>query len=183
MKSVIDPVSGDQYNGADYELLEGRAQGARHASESDANAGSVDGVDEVLFFSGASGLLDGTTNLLDDEHDWRQRVVDVRVVVLTTAAVRPGGGSDYTDYGTLTQASVTGWLGDGGYSAVAGSGTAVSNGAPPVAASSGVKSYRATILASVYLFADPTTGALRLYNASGGTLHLLITAKAFGALA
>lgn len=183
MKSVIDPVAGDQFEATDYELLEERAQGVRHATESDANAGSDDGADEVLFFSGASGLLDGTTNLLDDEHDWRQRVVTVRVVQLGSAGVRPGGGSDYTDYGTLTQATVTGWLGGGGYSAVAGSGTAVSNGAPPVAATSGVTSYRATVLASVYLFADPTTGALRLYNASGGTVHLLLTIKAFGALA
>lgn len=183
MKSVIDPVAGDLYQSTDYETLEGRAQGARHASESDASASSTPGVDEVLYFSGASGLLDATANLIDDEHDWRQRVAYVRCVQLGSAGVRPKGGSSYADYGTLTQSGQVGWFGDGAYSNVAGAGTAVSNGAAPLAATGGVTSYRLTVLASTYLYVSPTTGALYLYNATGGTIHVLLAVKAFGALA
>lgn len=183
MKSVIDPVAGDLYQSADYETLEERAQGVRRASESDASAASTDGADEVVYFSGASGLADATVHLLDDEHDWRDRIVTVGCVQLGSAAVRPKGASSYTDYGTLTQSDLVGWLGDGAYSNVGGAGTAVSNGNPPLAATGGVTSYRLTVLASTFLYASPTTGALYLYNATGGAIHVLLTVKGFGALA
>lgn len=180
MKSVIDPVSGDTYNSTDYETLEERAQGARHASDSDASG--TDGADEVLWISGSGGIADATAVTLDENHDWRGRVVDVLYVELASAAQRPGGALDYTDYGTLSHGRAMGWLGSGGWSAVAGSGTAVSNGAKPVAATGGVTSYRFAFYANVYLFADPTTGALKVYNDSGGALHFVLRCNAFGAI-
>lgn len=173
MKSIIDPVSGDPYPSADYELLETRAVGMRVGSGSTASASSDDGGDSISWWH-SSGVADGNLRVVDANHDWRNRVIRAEAVELSAADRIPRGASSYNDMGSATQHRAVGWLGTGAYSAVAGSGTAVSVGAPPVAASGGVESYRLTIATGVYLFADPTTGALWIYNASGATIHYVL---------
>lgn len=182
MDSVIDPVSGDPYNSADYETLEARAMALRIASASSAAAGSDDGGDGVSWWK-STGIPTGDLVTIDDNHDWRNRVVEVLYVDLTTADNRPRGSTDYTDWGTLTQVRMVGWLGGGAYSNVAGAGTAVSAGNPPLAATGGVTSYRLTLVASVYLYADPTTGALKAYNALGADHHAALVIRATGTIA
>lgn len=184
MKSIINPVSGDPYPSADYELLESRALGMRVGSGSTASASSDDGGDAVSWWH-TSGVADANLRVVDANHDWRNRVVEVAVVELSAADRLPRGANSYNDMGAvvINQYRCAGWLGTGAYSNVGGSGTAVSAGAAPLAASGGVVSYRLTIATGVYLFAHPTTGALWIYNASGSTIHYLLIVRGTGAVA
>lgn len=183
MKPVISPspVAGDPYAAADYVLLEARATGVRHASASELSAQGAgeDAVHEVL----AAGFANAVPTTIDANHDWRDRVVTVEAFDLVAAANRPGGATDYTDWSTLGAGSPAlrmGYLGTGAYSNVAvNPAVAVGAGAPPVAATGvGGTSYMLSLGANIFLYCDPTTGALALYNNTGAALHLWLRVHA-----
>jgi hypothetical protein len=182
MEPVISPVAGDQYPAADYETLQQRAIGMRLANYSGAAAGSEEGGDCVTWWR-AAGLVATDRVQIDTAHDWRNRVIEVAAVTFASADQRPRGSASYVDWGTLTQGRVVGWLGSGGYSNVTGAGTAVGFGAPPLAATGGVTSYRVTVATNIYLYVDPTTGGLYAYNANGSDVHLALIVRATGVVA
>lgn len=174
---VPDPVKGDNYEAADYLALQARAVGCRPASAGEiSNATDAHaGLDGVTFMVNG-GVANGTLALVDSSIDWRDRVLACEVSDLTANANRPGASTDYTDWPAPTKAR--GYTGTGALSN-ATTGAAVSNGNPPVAgAGVGGRSYRITIGATVYLYADPTSGALYLYNGTFNPVYVWLNIDA-----
>lgn len=180
MKSIIDPAPGDTYASADYEALESRASGQRASSggeitEANANAGS-----DTVYDQRASGIPNATPTVIDANHDWRDRVIEVLAFAFASASQRPGGSADYTDWASIgagTPGLFAGYLGTGALSNV-GTGAAVANGAPPVAGTGGGgTSYRLTIGTNLYLYANPSNGNLCVYNATGAAVHAWLRVK------
>lgn len=178
MKPVITPtpVPGDNYGAADYETLEARAVGHRHASNSELAAQPA-GIDSVSWVA-AAGLASATLVLVDSNHDWRDRWITGFATDLSAAASRPGGATDY-----LNQPPPTLF---GGYTRTGGlsnatTGAGVTNGNPPVwATGAGGTSTAITVVTNVLLYADPSTGALYLFNNTFNPVNywLRITATA-----
>ena len=142
------------------------------------------GADEVVWYpkAGAGGLANGTPVTIDTTVDWRKRKVSAEYIEIGSDADLPGGASDYVDWSTVAGASyiARGFLGTGGYSAL-GPPVAVSAGNPPIASTGGgVNSYRVTLHTNFYAFADPTTGALILYNNTGAPIWPHLTIRATG---
>lgn len=115
-----------------------------------------------------------------DGADWRDRKVSGSLRRLAAASL-VGGSTDYVQNDpTSTSAPVTTfearYLGRGAYSNVSTS-AAVSNGARPMNGVGAVRSYAVivddlTVAGSVYLYCDPATGALCLYNDTGADLNI-----------
>lgn len=141
----------------------------------------------------ASPVATATPTLLDDGTDYRDRFVRA-VTVFPSAAQLPGGANDYElddPYAGPYSASVS-WkyLGTGAVSDLA-TGAAVAAGQPPVLGAGVFRSYRVSLTTHLdasssaqvgpWLYADPTTGALYVYQATGGSialaLHISVTAK------
>lgn len=174
MKSIIDPAPGDMYASADYETLESRAAGVRASSGGEVTEANARAGLDTVYDQRASGIPNAVPTVIDANHDWRDRVIEVLAFSFSSANERPGGSADYTDWSTIgggTPAVLAGYLGTGALSNV-GTGAAVANGAPPVAGTGGGgTSYRLTIGANLYLYADPTSGSLSIYNATGAAVH------------
>ena len=184
MKKVVTCVPGALAASADWNNIQERACGLVTASENN-NLSGIKGSDAAVHQADAS-LATGTLRLLDDENDWRDRIVSgwfARV----GANDRVGQSTDY-NLGDPAATSVaistftSEYTGTGAYSATGGSGTAVSNGNPPVWGASGVRSTAIVVDAHgsgyVTLYADPTTGYLYVYNNSGSSLYWVLFVEA-----
>ena len=171
MKVATSYVTGDDLPSADFNTLMQVARGWKAAS-----ASSVTGTAgrDGVHFGKATGLANATATTIDSNHDWRDRVLTVHAFDLGGANLLPGESTDYTDWSTLgagTPGVLMGYTGTGALSNTT-TGAAVANGAPPVAGTgAGGTSYRVTIGANIYLYADPSTGALKAYNATGATVY------------
>lgn len=171
MKEIDTYSAGDDLPSADFNSFMQIARGWKAASSSSVTGtAGRDGV----HYGRAAGLANATVYTVDENHDWRDRVLTVHAFDLGAANLLPGESTDYTDWSTLgagTPAVRMGYTGTGALSNV-GTGAAVANGAPPVAGTGGGgTSYRVTLGANLYLFADPTTGALKAYNNTGATVY------------
>lgn len=176
MKPVISPspVPGDNYGSTDYATLEARAVGQRHGSGSELAAQAA-GIDGVAWVS-ATGVANGTLALVDANHDWRDRAVTGFAYDLAAAANRPGGATDHNNWPPPTVFG--GYTRTGGLSNVA-TGAGVTNGNPPVwATGAGGTSSAVTVASNILLYADPSTGALYLYNATVNPQHLWLQLSA-----
>lgn len=163
-------VAGDDLPAADFMLLLERTVGHRGASGS-----SVTGTmgRDGVHFGKSTGFANATVVTIDENHDWRDRVVTAFVYDLGGSGLLPGEGTDYTDWASIGAGSPAvrmGYLGTGARSNTT-TGAAVANGAPPLAASGTYVSYRLSLGSNFYLYADPTTGALKVYNATGSTVY------------
>ncbi len=173
MKAIDTYVTGDDLPAADYTAAIAQAVGHRGASSS--NVTGTAGRDGV-HFSKTTGLANAVPTTLDENHDWRDRVVTALVFDLGGSGIQPGQGTDYTDWASIGAGSPTvrmGYLGTGGLSNTT-SGAAVANGAPPLAGTGSYTSYRLSLGTNFYLYADPSTGALKAYNATGSTVYAWI---------
>lgn len=174
MKSVITAVPGDTYASADYETLENRAHGCRASSGGEVTEANARAGLDTVYDQRASGIPNAVPTTIDANHDWRDRVVEVLAFAFSSANERPGGSADYTDWATIgagTPGLFVGYLGTGALSNV-GTGAAVKNGAPPVAGTGGGgTSYRLTIGANLYVYANPSNGNLCIYNGTGAAVH------------
>ena len=188
MKSVFDPIAGEEYPAANYETFQARARGCRPAdggeidSLTDARQGS-----DAVFCQRATAFAVHDLAVIDTKHDWRDRVLTVSIFDLGAANARPGGAADYTDWGSIgagVPAICQGYTGTGALSDV-GTGAAVSAGNPPLAATGGGgTSYRVKFPGvNVYLYARPSDGALCLYNDTLNALHLFLTIDSTAKLA
>ena len=127
MKSIIDPAPGDTYASADYETLESRAAGVRAASGGELTPSNANSGSDAVHFQLAAGVPHATPTVIDANHDWRDRVVEVLAFAFSAATERPGGSADYTDWATIgagTPGLFAGYLGTGALSNV-GTGAAV----------------------------------------------------------
>ena len=171
MKDVITPVPTDTYAAADYNELQDRCRGIRPGSGGgNAFTGAeAKGEDAVVYCEGNADLAHHAAPvLIDDNHDWLDRWIRFRGVLLITGAVQvPGGGFDYLEQGAYVQLEGCGYTGTGGLDAT---GAAPSAANPPDegTVAGPATSYRVPLEATnLYLYADTATGALYLYNADG----------------
>lgn len=130
-----------------------------------------------------AGVATATLVQLDDQFDWRDRMVWGEIIY-PTADARAGQTSD-TDLDWKVSASnfFFGYLGTGAYSNTAGAGTAVSNSNKPLRGVGGVRSYFVNLSGTVntlYLYCEPTTGKLYLYNDTGSTIYPTLTVLGTG---
>ncbi len=135
-----------------------------------------------VHFQSAVGLPSGEPVTLDVSRDWRKSVVTGWLRTTSTLGQRIDGASDYllNDLATgPSNAAVWVYTGSGAYHDITvGSGGEVAVGDPPVNGSNVRPSYAGVVLdggagAVVWLFADPSTGYLKAYNATGSALYCL----------
>lgn len=175
MLRVVTAVAGNQVASADYNELQDRSTGELAANKNnDYGTTGGKGFDSRLWQPTGGSLATATLVQIDSSVDWRDRIVWGFYVTAGSAGNLPGGASDY-DFrrGVAAPNFFHGYTGTGAYSNVAGAGTAVSNGNPPVAGAGGVRSYRVEVVtgANVYLYVDPADGSLYMYNDSGVTIY------------
>lgn len=164
---------------ADLNLWQDRTREARPASDTNNLTSTAARGGSLLRWQADTQLTSGTLRLIDDSVDWRDRWVKV-LFVRTAQTERMGQGGDPGDTATNDVTSAgparstsSGYTGTGAYSNVT-SGAAVSNGNAPLNDVGANRSYAVTIddlgTLPVYLYVDPSTGYLYLYNDSGSTL-------------
>ena len=135
------------------------------------------GVDAIMW-ENISGVPNNT--LIEvDSNDWHDRIVWGSAFAFSSAASLVGETTDYNYDATLSStvySTFEGYVGRGGWSNTAGSGTPVSNGSVVTrgTTSGGVTSWYVNLKSPdglLMLYTDPTTGALYLYNATGATIY------------
>ena len=167
----------DDVASADLNAWQDRTREARAASDANNLLGGKG--DTKLRWQADTALTTGTLRLIDDSVDWRDRWV--RVLFVRTAQTARMGQSgdpgdtapnDVTSSGPARSTSC-GYTGTGAFSNTTTSAS-VSNGNPPLNDVGTARSYAVTIddlgTLPVYLYADPDTGVLYLYNDSGSSL-------------
>lgn len=169
----------DEVASADLNAIQKLTRAARLAASNN-NVTSADARgDSLLRWQADTALATGTLRLLDASADWRDRWV--RTTFVRTAQTQrmgqsgsPGdvGVNDTSSSGPARSTS-TGYTGIGAVSNIS-TAAGVSNGNPPLNSVGANRSYAVVVddlgTAPVYLYVDPTTGALYLYNDSGSSL-------------
>lgn len=172
MKRIVTAANGVVFQPANANEWQDRDLGCVAAdSNNDYASGTGKGMDGRLWQPSGGSLANATAVKIDSSVDWRDRVFLGWYANAGSAGNLPGGASDY-DFRTGVAAAnyFHGYTGIGAYSNIT-TGAAVSNGNAPVAGAGAFRSYRVEAAANVYLYADPTTGALYLYNNSGATIY------------
>jgi hypothetical protein len=167
--------------------LQDRALGIRGATLGNDVTGMAQDVYSVVW-QAKNGITSGSAPVtIDDSIDWRDRFCEGACVFAAALSELPGGASDTSFNARARTHAVNGyfdgWTSTGGYSAVAGAGTPVGAGTPPVDGAAGVRSTYFQLEkggTDLRMFADPTTGALCLYNNSGGTVFPFIKVTCTG---
>lgn len=182
MKRVVTAVAGNEVVASDINTVQDQAEGAVPASKNNDFGAAADtrGTD-VVRWQCAAAWNNAKVRQIDAGIDWRDRVLEVLYVELGADNVRIGQALDYSNWQALTQTRVAGYTGTGAYSNVAGAGTAVSDGNPPVQATGGVTSYAVKLTAGVvWLYADPTDGSLWGYNQTGAPIYPYLEIRGTG---
>lgn len=182
MRRQVIAVNGNLYDAADHNAFQDRGDGT--------NAGSLNadfvvataciGQDTVVWQSGAAGLATATLVEIDGQIDWRDRIVRAEFVNLTAANKLPGGAADYIDWGfdgAYVQSRYLGYTGIGAYDAAHNAPT---NGNKPTPGAGPPASYCVTMANKLYLYVDPVTFRLCIYNDTGGTLHFVVVVSGTG---
>lgn len=183
MKRVKTWNALDQIASADLNTWQDRNAGVRAGSGAAYAGTATSGSDEV-HAQETAGYANADLTLVDANHDWRGRTLFVQSTSFASVNDLPGGSADYGDWAaTGTFAAGAGYSGTGAYSNVGAGPAAVSAGNPPLAATGGAgTSYRVTVTTNVWLYADPTTGALYLYNNTGAAWIAWLQVKGTAAL-
>lgn len=139
------------------------------------------GADWITYQSPDAGVGAGTVTTLDaSDRDWRERLVQVSARFVTTAARRWGRSDEHVgnDPSTTNVRTAMGVTGPG---AVGAASATVANGTPPVVTTNSCPvPLDVRVDGTVWLFADPTTGALKLYNDTTTPLHFDLLVMATG---
>lgn len=122
---------------------------------------TIPGVQEVAFQS-ESDIANATLMLVDDSIDWRDRIVRGEYLDHNASTSYPGGANDY-DFSNGTLYTFMLYTGTGALDA---GGATPTNGNPPVQAAG---KYACPIFAGFWIYCDPATGKLKIYNNTGGT--------------
>lgn len=168
----------DEVESADLNLWQDRTVGEKPTSEDNDFAGGAVG-GEVRRWQSLSSFANATRFLLDTSIDWRDRLVSgsLRRVSSTTGVGRSADTTlnDPTSTSVSTCTFEDQYTGTGAVSNLT-TGADVVNGSPPL---NGVGVYRSCAVViddlgtsgDIYLYADPTSGELFLYNASGAAIE------------
>lgn len=148
-----------QVASADLNAIQQNMQALRAASGTNSWS-SIPGVQGVAFQS-ESDIANATLMIVDDSIDWRDRIV-YGLYLDHSSSTYPGHANDY-DFSSGTLYTFLFYTGTGALDA---GGSAPTNGNPPVQASG---KYAHPIFANFWIYCDPTTGKLKLYNNSGGS--------------
>lgn len=147
--------------------------GLRLAATANALTSGTDGAD-IVYTQTDVEVTTGNLLVIDSSIDWRDRTVVV-LGWLLAAAQRMGEADDFQvndPTATARQIIQLGYTGTGGLADLA-TGAAVSAGNPPLNGAGAFRSYAPVIYRlltpsmtyeDVYLYADPVSGALTLYN-------------------
>lgn len=155
----------EQVASADLNSIQRNAMASRPANGGGNDILTVaNGVQEVIYQASAL-LADATLLLIDDSIDWRDRFIRGEYLLHSVGNSLPGGGNDdvFSD-GTLY--SFWGYTGLGALDA---GSNVVTNGNPPVPAAA--SSWACEITAGLWIYCDPTTGKLKIYNGTGASLN------------
>lgn len=180
MKRLINPIAGDTYTAAQHDALQDAVEGAR-ASDSNNDLSALGAGGDTIRWQNATTWSTGKVRKIDTSIDWRDRVVRVWAADLGADAARIGQAGDAVDWnggGIAGQVRLFGYLGTGAYADLIG--TPVSDGNPPVVGAGAPSSYRLTLSVGLYLYADPSTGALYLFNDTGSAVTLYLEVQGSG---
>lgn len=174
--------AGSHIPAATLNLLQRRAAGLTRASASPSDGPGVLGADIVHYQTPDAGMATGTVATVDATtgYDWRERMVLCWTRFAAAAANRWGrvsehAGNDPAAADHRTAMNVT------GPGATGAAAATVANGTPPTVGTDSCPipiDVRAG--GTLWLFADPSSGALKLYNDTGVTLHFDLIAFATG---
>lgn len=174
--------AGSHIPAATLNLLQRRAAGLTRASASPSDGPGVLGADIVHYQTPDAGLATGTVATVDAStgYDWRERMVLAWTRFAAAAANRWGRASEHAgnDPSASDHRTAMNPTGPGATGAAAAT---VANGTPPTVGTDSCPipiDVRAG--GTLWLFADPTSGALKLYNDTGTTLHFDLIAFATG---
>ncbi len=131
-----------------------------------------------------TALVDGQLAIVDRSLDWRDRIIDAVVFVCGVGTNRLLGSAADTAFATLPGAVtervvVNRYLGTGAFSNTA-TGASVATGAAPVNGVDVVRSYAVELTAGLWLYAAPGDGSLRVFNATGVGVDLLLRVTGYG---
>lgn len=179
MRRITTFARGSSVPGATLNAMQDNAVGLRRGSGAPSDAPALLGEDGASWCTGASGLADGATAVVDASCDWRGCSLRAVFVRLAAADQRMQGAAAWKRNDPTQGIAVRAI-----YDAVTGTGCALSDGVPTI--SSGhfgiVLDELSPAASRVFLFADSENdGALTLYNDSGTTLHAEL--KAWGSSA
>ena len=144
------------------------------------------GADGRIWQSPDAGVASGTLLVIDASVDWRSRELWGVFQHLTAADQRIGQANDWQLNDPTQGIATRHFTGPTGTGAQQAGGTAPANGEPPaIGTVTGGISYALVVdeesssTDRVFLYADPSTGVLSLYNASASALHAIL--RVFGA--
>lgn len=178
----------DDVASADLNAIQDRARGAVPSSEDNDFATSYAKGSTGLVWQSLATIANADIFLLDASADWRDRLVS-GAFTRVGANDRLGQSTDYTcNDPTASPARTTfkGYTGSGAVSNLT-SGASVAAGSPPLNGAGTHRSYAVVIddlstSGNIFLYADPTSGELFLYNASGAAVHGLLEVDLSGDL-
>lgn len=157
----------------------------RASATSAAAPTDTQGADWITYQSpNTTGVPAGEVATIDlnatSSRDWRERFVMATARFVTTAARRWGGADEHVgnDPSTTNVRTAVGVTGPG---AVGAASAPVANGTPPVVTTNSCPvplDVRSD--GTVWLFADPSDGSLKLYNATTTPLHFDLVVMATG---
>ena len=195
MKRIVSAADGVVFLPADANAWQDKSQGLLAGSDNNDFAAAVQGVDSIVW---QGQIAAATPTLLDDAHDWRDRLVWGWARFTASSSDRVGQSTDYnlnaaatdgasgvgTSYGSSSPAApFYGYTGVGAYSNIT-TGAAVGAGAAPLNDAGVFRSYAvflaqdAAFATLTSLFVHPSTGALYAYNGEAVGLYLILVLMA-----
>ena len=173
MKREQTYVPNQQVLSAELNAWQDRNVGASAGNANNTHTTLTDGRDTIEWMYDTATLADATQVKVDGEIDYRDRLLTVTYKIPSGADQEPGGANDYLlDYQPTLHHGYT------GLGALGAASATVVNGVPPVPAAG--TSWALQLNTDVWLYADPSVGALYLYNATGSAIRrpiLTVTAS------
>ena len=186
MRRNADFARGSHVPSAVLDAMQDEQVGIIPATGNPSGARALRGADGRYVCTPDAGVADGTVAVLDASIDWRLREVWGRFRHLEAAAQRQHGADAWQVDDPARAVGVRWFDGNTGAGAYGSGMTNVADGTPPVVASGSLAillDEGASSSDRVWLYADPTTHALCLYNDSGATLHAELRVYGSGASA
>lgn len=175
-------AAGSHVPGANLNTIQDRAHILDRATATDAGAPTdTQGSDWLVYQSPDAGIATATVTTLDaSDRDWRERLVHVHVRCVTTAARRWGRADEHVGNDPVSSNNRSA-LGVTGPGAVGAASATVANGTAPVVTTNSCPiPLDVRVDGTIWIFADPSTGALKLYNDTTTPLHLDLLVMATG---
>lgn len=175
-------AAGSHVPGANLNSIQDRAHTLDLATGTAAGAPTDTlGADWITYQSPDAGIGAGTVTTIDaSDRDWRERLAQVSARFVTTAARRWGRSDEHVGNDPAST-NVRTALGVTGPGAVGAAAASVVDGTPPVVTTNSCPiPLDVRVDGTVWLFADPTSGALKLYNDTTTPLHVDLLVMATG---